>query len=178
MLRASNLVSRSSTSFNSREQLIRENVVVSEKGILLLLKWSKSRQDHDYTHQVSLCCSAEPLICPVRAYKHLVSLIPGDKNAPVFALHVNGKLLPLSRSVLLDRFRELIVLIGLDPSVYSFHSLRHGGATLATKAGIPEILLKHHGDWRSDCFQTYIKQASVDMYRVTSAMNYLIGSQF
>ncbi|CAC5405636.1 unnamed protein product [Mytilus coruscus] len=178
MLRASNLVSRSSTSLNSREQLIRENVVVSEKGILLLLKWSKTRQDHDYTHQVSLCCSFEPLICPVRAYKHLVSLIPGDKNAPVFALPVNGKSLPLSRSVLLDRFRELIVLVGLDPSVYSFHLLRHGGATLAIKAGIPEILLKHHGDWRSDCFQTYIKQASVDMYRFTSAMNYLIGSQF
>ncbi|XP_071124704.1 uncharacterized protein [Mytilus edulis] len=176
MLRASNLVSRSSTSFNSREQLIRDNVVVSEKGILLLLKWSKTRQNHDYTHQVSLCCSVEPSICPARAYKHLVSLIPGDKNAPVFALPVHGKLLPLSRSVLLNRFRELIVLVGLDPSVYSFHSLRHGGATLATKAGIPEILLKHHGDWRSDCFQTYIKQASVDMYRVTSAMNYLIGS--
>ncbi|CAG2245756.1 unnamed protein product [Mytilus edulis] len=175
-LKASNLVSRSSTSFNSREQLIRDNVVVSEKGILLLLKWSKTRQNHDYTHQVSLCCSVEPSICPARAYKHLVSLIPGDKNAPVFALPVHGKLLPLSRSVLLNRFRELIVLVGLDPSVYSFHSLRHGGATLATKAGIPEILLKHHGDLRSDCFQTYIKQASVDMYRVMSAMNYLIGS--
>jgi hypothetical protein len=46
----------------------------------------------------------------------------------------------------------MIILIGLDPSVFSFHSLRPGGATLTTKAGIPEILLKHHGDWRSDCF--------------------------
>lgn len=69
----------------------------------------------------------------------------------------------------------MLILIGLDPSVFSFHSLRHGGATLATNAGIPEILFKHHGDWRSDCFQTYIKQGSVDMYHVTLAMNSVIS---
>jgi integrase len=33
------------------------------------------------------------------------------------------------------------------PASYSFHSLRHGGATLAAKAGVPEVLLKHHRDW-------------------------------
>jgi hypothetical protein len=34
--------------------------------------------------------------------------------------------------------------------------LRHGGATLAAKAGVPEVLLKHHRDWWSDCYQTYV----------------------
>jgi hypothetical protein len=69
----------------------------------------------------------------------------------------------------------MLILIGLDSSVFSFHSLRPGGAILTTKAGIPEILLKHHGDWRSDCFQTYIKQASVYMYHITLAMHYAIS---
>ena len=49
---------------------------------------------------------------------------------------MDGKLIPLSKSVLSDRFKEMLILVGLDPSAYSFHSLRHGGATLATKAGI------------------------------------------
>ena len=73
------------------------------------------------------------------------------------------------------RFREMLILIGLDPSILSFHSLRPGGAILTTKAVIPELLLKHHGDWRSDCVQTYIKQAGVDMYRITLAMHYVIS---
>ena len=76
------------------------------------------------------------------------------------------------------RFREMFILIGLDPSVFSFHSLRPGGATLTTRAGIPDILLKHPGDWRSDCFQTYVMQASVDMYRITLVMHYAISQWF
>lgn len=171
MLRASNLISRTYKSFNCKEQLIRSSVVLTENGILLLIKWSKTRQDHNYIHRISLCKSVEPCLCPVRAFTHLVSLIPGCQDDPVFALPVKGRLVPLSRAVLLPRFREMLVLTGLDPSFYSFHSLRHGGATLAAQAGIPQILLKHHGDWRSDCFQIYIKEASVDMYHVTSAMN-------
>ena len=142
MLRSSNLISRGSLSFSSREQLIRKSVIVTDKGIMLLLNWSKTRQDRNYIHQVSLCRSSEPLICPVKAYTHLISLIPASEESPVFAIPVDGKLMPLSKSVLSDRFKEMLILVGLDPSAYSFHSLRHGGATLATKAGIPEIFIK------------------------------------
>jgi hypothetical protein len=35
-------------------------------------------------------------------------------------------------------------------------------------------LMRHHDDWRSDYFQTYIKQARVDMYRASLAKNSLI----
>lgn len=175
MLRASNLISRTSVSFNPKEQLTRKSIVFTDQGLLVLLHWSKTRQGHDYTHKISLCRSPQPLLCPVRAYKHLISLIPGGQDDPVFAVPIQGDLVPLSKVILSKRFKEMLILIGLDPSVFSFHSLRHGGATLATNAGIPEILLKHHGDWRSDCFQTYIKQASVDMYHVTLAMNSVIS---
>ena len=65
----------------------------------------------------------------------------------------------------------MLLLIDLDPASYNFHSLRHVGATLAAKAGVPEVLLKHYGDWRSDCYQTYVKQASVGLYKVTQAMD-------
>ena len=63
MLRASNLI-RSAKSFNAREQLTRRSVVFTDQGILLLINWSKTRKDHSYTHQVSLCQSVEPLLCP------------------------------------------------------------------------------------------------------------------
>ena len=87
------------------------------------------------------------LLCPVKAYCHFSSLVPGGGDDPVFAVPVKGKLEPVSKHALLKRFREMLLLIDLDPASYSFHSLRHGGATLAAKAGVPEALLKHHRDW-------------------------------
>ena len=87
---------------------------------------------------------------------------------------MKGKLEPVAKHALLKRFREMLLLIDLDPASYIFHSLRHGGATLAAKAGVPEVLLKHHGDWRSDCYQTYVKKASVGLYKVTQAMDNFI----
>lgn len=175
MLRASNLVSRTASSFNPKEQITRECIRMTETGMLLRLNWSKTRQDHTHSHEISLCRCSVSALCPIKAYTHLVALIPGKPSDPVFAVPVGGQLIPLSKHVLMSRFKEMLLLIGLDPLFYSFHSLRHGGATLATKAGIPELLFKHHGDWRSDCYQTYIKQASVDMYRVTKAMNSVIS---
>lgn len=175
MLRASNLVSRTVKSFNPHEQLIRRCIRLTDSGMLLSLNWSKTRQDHTYTHQISLCPSSNPLLCPIKAYTNLVSVVPGSPDDPVLAVpNSSSKIVPISKNVLLSRFRDMLLLTDLDPSKYSFHSLRHGGATLATRAGIPELLLKHHGDWRSDCFQTYIKQASVDMFKVTKAMNSII----
>jgi integrase len=147
MLRASNLISRTPYCFNLTEQLIRRCVIFTKEGMLLHLLWSKTRQGHDYIHELSICRSSELLLCPVKAYCHFISLVPGGGDDPVFAVPVKGKLEPVSKHALLKRFREMLLLIDLDPASYSFHSLRHGGATLAAKAGVPEALLKHHRDW-------------------------------
>ena len=64
---------------------------------------------------------------------HFISLVPGGGDDPVFAVPVKGKLEPVAKHALLKRFREMLLLIDLDPASYSFHSLRHGGATLAAK---------------------------------------------
>jgi integrase len=147
MLRASNLISRTPYCFNPTEQLIRRCVIFTKEGMLLHLLWSKTRQGHDYIHELSICRSSEPLLYPVKAYCHFISLVPGGGDDPVFAVHVKGKLEPVSKHALLKRFREMLLLIDLVPASYSFHSLRHGGATLAAKAGVPEALLKHHRYW-------------------------------
>lgn len=93
----------------------------------------------------------------------------------LIASGLSRKLVPISKKVLLSRFKNMLILIDLDPSKFSFQSSRHGGETLASKARIPELLLKHHSDWRSDSFQTYIIQANGDMYHVTMAMNSIIS---
>ncbi|KAK6173774.1 hypothetical protein SNE40_017174 [Patella caerulea] len=137
--------------FSSREQITRGSVKITDVGLLISVNWSKTRQSHEVTHQLSLCYCSNTLICPVLAYKHLITLIPGTGSAldPIFALPNGSNLSPISKHVLLKRFNKLLVLIVLDPCLYSFHSLRHGGATLAAKAGVSEVLLKQHGDWQT-----------------------------
>ena len=174
MLRASNLIRRTPSCFNPTEQLIGRCVILTKEGLLIRLLWSKTRQGHDYIHEIPMCRSSEPLLCPVKAYCHFISFVPGEGDNPVFVVPVKGKLEPVSKHALLKRFREMLLLIDLDPASYSFHSLRHGGATLAAKAGVLEVLLKHHGDWRSECYQPYVKQASVGLCKVTRAIDNFI----
>ena len=45
---------------------------------------------------------------------------------------------------------------GLNPSEYSGHSFRRGGATFAFACGIPAEIIKLQGDWKSSAYQKYI----------------------
>ena len=54
------------------------------------------------------------------------------------------------------KLKSLIVEIGLDPNEYSTHSFRRGGTTTAFKAKVPIVLIKAHGDWKTDRFQKYV----------------------
>ena len=42
--------------------------------------------------------------------------------------------------------------LGLDPGLYSLHSLRRGGAALPYRAGVDILEVKQHGLWASDAF--------------------------
>ena len=81
---------------------------------------------------------------------------------------------PVVKSVLFIVFKELLLLIVIHPSVYSYNVLRHRVLLKLHKPVFQTCLMRHHDDWRSDYFQTYIKQARVDMYRARLAKNSLI----
>jgi hypothetical protein len=44
----------------------------------------------------------------------------------------------------------LIAKISLNPKLFSSHSFRRRGATLAAQAGISSSLIELMGDWKSD----------------------------
>ena len=173
MLRASNLLCISVKSFKSTEQLIRCNVYFVSEGLNLHISWSKTRQTHDFVHILPLGRCHDLLLCPVRAYCNLLEVIPGDTMSPVMSipsLQSKSELVPVTKHQISSLFKILLIKCQLDPNQYSLHSLRHGGATLAAKAGVTELMLKSHGDWRSNCYQTYIKNAKVSSFAVTKHM--------
>ena len=171
MLRASNLLCPSVKSFKRYEQLIRSQIYFCKEGLELHISWSKTRQSHDFLHIVPLARNGDQFLCPFKAYVNLLDVISGDIDSPVMALpNSERELIPLCKSKLLPLFNRLLGQIGLSPSQYSFHSLRHGGATLAAQSGVSELMLMAHGDWRSSCFQTYIKNAQIRSFAVSKQM--------
>ena len=93
-----------------------------------------------------------PPLCAVQA---VVSFLErrGNRPGPLF-LFENG--LPLSRSLLTDRLRAILLSAGL-PGNFSSHSFRIGAATSAARAGIPDHLIQVLGRWESDAYKQYIR---------------------
>ena len=62
------------------------------------------------------------------------------------------------------RLRELLLSkisqLGYDPTLFSMHSLRAGGATAAANAGVEDRLFKRHGRWKSETAKDgYVKDS-------------------
>ena len=62
------------------------------------------------------------------------------------------------------RLRELLLSkisqLGYDPTLFSMHSLRAGGATAAANAGVEDRLFKHHSRWKSETAKDgYVKDS-------------------
>ena len=92
-------------------------------------------------------------ICPVRAMKEYVDILPQTWTGPLFT-YSNGR--RLTRQRLTNELRTLLGRLGLNSSLYAGHSFRIGAATSAAAVGLPSWLIKTLGRWTSDCFETYI----------------------
>ena len=99
--------------------------------------------------------SGSPPLCAVQA---VVSFLEhwGNRPGPQF-LFENG--LSLSRSLLTDRLRVILVSAGL-PGDFSSHSFRIGAATSAARAGIPDQLIQVLGPLEKRCLQTMYSNSS------------------
>ena len=63
-----------------------------------------------------------------------------------------------------------LLFLDLDPTLYSLHSLRRGGATAAHRQGLHQELIKRHGLWSSDFFWAYVTSLGVASSPVTAGL--------
>ena len=76
----------------------------------------------------------------------------------------------LSYSVFQDAIKTVAFRLGLDPSRFSTHSCRIGGASLLAAAGMQDYMIQIIGRWKSLAFLTYIRSASSFFTRALSAL--------
>ena len=96
------------------------------------------------------------VLCPVSALECHLRYVPADTEAPLFTIHTSTGFKPVTGYHFAKFLKFCIVSLGLDPTQYSPHSFRRGGATFAFHAGASPLFIKFLGDWSSDAYMVYL----------------------
>ena len=105
---------------------------------------------------VALPCIKNSTLCPVEALRRLfMGMGQQHPRAPAFQKVGQGMAAPLVHKVFVDMLHGLLIKIGLEPTSYSGHSFRRGGATLAFKITQDHSLIMYQGDWASAAYLEY-----------------------
>jgi hypothetical protein len=64
----------------------------------------------------------------------------------------------------------MLKLIDIDPSEFSGHSMRHGGATNLAERGVPPYVILAVGRWRSEAYNRYIQASREVRFSWSSSM--------
>ena len=148
-LRISNLVPHSISGYDPMKHLSRGDIIFGPPGINLLVKWSKTLQNRDKVKVIKVPALVKSPLCPVIAIKHLLATTPGSNNSPLFQIQCFQKWFPLTDSSLRKFLAKLLKALNLTCG-YTFHSLRHSGATLAFNLNVPLQDIQSHGTWTSE----------------------------
>jgi integrase len=170
MLRKSNLVPLTSAKFDASKQLTRSDITMLDSVLLVQVKWSKTVQTKNRRFELPLPAIEHSPLCPVQAFKRMVKLIPVPPTYPAFCLPSRHSHKPITYHQFHKFLRKFIAHSGRDPTKFSSHSFRRGGATWAFQCNVPAELIKVQGDWRSDAYQRYLEFDFEDRAKVAKAM--------
>lgn len=164
--RKSNLVPDRST-YSNKRFLLREDVEDFGTILIVNFKWSKTIQFGQRILKIPIVKIPGSNLCPVKAFQLMCKLVSAEGSDPLFSLPRRKFITYLQYQ---NKLRDLINKIGLNPEDYSTHSFRRGGTTFAFQANVPVVLIKSHGDWKSDCYQKYLSFTLEDKLLVASKM--------
>ena len=109
--------------------------------------------------------TAHPLRCAVSWYLLYLEMRGQHVSPFLFAPTTDGKRRSraaeskLNEALPNTRLKSWCRKASLEPSEWSSHSMRHGGATAAAAGGICERLIMLHGRWKSTCVRIYIHES-------------------
>ena len=90
MARKSNFLPTSVKEFDPTKQLVRQDIEVFEDLLVINIKWSKTRQ-FGHSRQVPVLAIPDSCLCPVTAYKNMMSKVSAGQSDPAFCVHSNSK---------------------------------------------------------------------------------------
>ena len=95
---------------------------------------------------------------------------PAERTCPAFSFYEAGLLKCVTHKSFTAYLKFLLVKIGLNPSQWSGHSFRRGGASLLYRLGIDPLTIQASGDWSSDTFLRYLEVTLDRLWSAQCAM--------
>ena len=175
--RKSTLLPISIAKFDPEKSICRSDIVFTDYGALLTVRHTKTIQFGERIREIPIPkITPHSKLCPVWAIECMFKLSPTRQPSDhLFSYVTTGssqsvKLTPLTHSSFVKTLKLVLSQCGYEPLMYSGHSFRRGGATFAFSLGIPSLLIKQQGDWKSNVFERYISFNDTTKYNVAKAM--------
>ena len=157
-LRISNLVPPSGCSFDPFRHLTRGDLIHAYPGLQLVVKWSKTIQSCSAFKTIPIATIAGSPLCPVAAFHTYTRCFPATQDHPMFYYYKpSGQITLLTEPRVRTALATILRALHLNPKLYTFHTFRHSGATLAYNLGVPMQDIQHHGTWISNAVWSYIQ---------------------
>ena len=155
-VRFSNILTYSLAKFYTSRHLSVVDIVFSDNGAVVIVKWSKIMQDRQHIGNVPIPQLGNAYICPVKALNLMLSQNPMLEMLLFFTFQVKVELChcdSLARKHLKSSFCQYINL----SRRINFHGCRRGGATWTFWHGFRVEHIQVQGTWSSQCMWGYIK---------------------
>jgi hypothetical protein len=161
LLRKGNLTATKREGAERDTHVARRGDLSTDKSgcILLSFTHTKTIQFRERTMTVVLPrLMDKPELCPTRALcRYLRTSAEAQSDILLQKQDDDGTWVPYTYGDFMARLKADLKAIGEKPEAYAGHSFRRGGATWALKIGIPEVVVKPLGDWKSDAYMRYIQ---------------------
>jgi integrase len=166
--RPGEITAPSHAAFDPNVHLLFEDLSVDDPGNpqLITLRIKQSKTDQLRTGADITLARTGQDTCPVAAILAYLAVRRGH-SGPLFRFE-DGKF--LTQPSLIKHMREALSQLGINPQIYSGHSLRIGAATLAAANGVQDSTTKALGRWKSNAFQGYICLPSADLASTASKL--------
>jgi hypothetical protein len=174
--RQSNIAPRSATAFDPTRDTMRSDVQPSTTGLVVRLKWTKTRQGAHPPVFIPLPYIPGSPLCPTRAFQRMEAAFPArNRNTPLLIYYSPRRPTTIVTTRMLARQLHLLIQqLHLPPSTYTLHSFRQGGATLAHALNIPLDQIKSHGTWSSNSVWTYLNPAHSQKSTISRALSHAV----
>jgi integrase len=171
MLRKATLIPPSEKAFDPTKQLTRGDFCVYPWGVGVRIRHTKTIQFKERLFVTPLpICRNHPL-CPVEAVTHAFSQVASQpSHMPAFLFLQAGKIRCLNHTLFTKQLSQSLQKTGVDPSQYSGHSFRRGGASWAHSLGIPGEVIQLLGDWKTEAYQSYLATPLPDRLKHVQTM--------
>lgn len=154
LFRKSNVVPKD-RNFDPDCVLTRGDIALDEAGrnVFIYVNFSKVNQYQKSYHVIPIPANSDPALDLYRHLKKLFSLVKVPRTAPAFMYSARQF---IDYRSFTHRLKQLLALSGLDPSLFSGHSFRRGGASYLYGVGGSTLMVQVLGDWASQIFTRYL----------------------